>query len=77
MTLSDRQRSTVKRTPALTSIPAISALTPPKRFPPRRNSPFQRQMWQMTLVIERYRLASNGEIIFELYDIPSSTYMNA
>jgi hypothetical protein len=28
-------------------------------------------------VIERYRMASNGELVFELYDIPSNTYMNA
>jgi hypothetical protein len=77
MTLSDRQRATVRWTPALTSIPAVSALTPPKRLPPRRNSPFERQVWQLSLVIERYRLASNGELVFELYDIPSSTYMNA
>ena len=30
------------------------------------------QRWQVTLVIERYRLQSNGEIALELYDIPSS-----
>ena len=28
-------------------------------------------------MIERARLQSNGEIALELYDIPSSTYMNA
>ena len=31
----------------------------------------------MNVVIERYRLQSNGEIALELYDIPSSMYMNA
>ena len=35
------------------------------------------QMWQLTAVIERYRVASNGELVFELFDIPSSMYMNA
>ena len=34
-------------------------------------------MWQLTAVIERYRMASNGELVFELYDMPSGTYMNA
>ncbi len=31
----------------------------------------------MNVVIERYRFQSNGEIALELYDIPSSMYMNA
>jgi hypothetical protein len=31
----------------------------------------------LTVVIERYRVQSNGEIALELYDIPSSMYMNA
>jgi hypothetical protein len=31
----------------------------------------------MTTIIERYRVASNGEIVLELFDVPSSTYMNA
>ena len=34
-------------------------------------------IWQLSVVIERYRVQSNGEIARELYDIPSSTYMNA
>jgi len=38
---------------------------------------FEQQVWQLTAVIERYRLQSNGEIALELYDIPSSMYMNA
>jgi hypothetical protein len=28
-------------------------------------------------VIERYRVASNGEVVLELYDIPSAQYMDA
>jgi hypothetical protein len=35
-------------------------------------------VWKLNdVVIERYRVASNGEIVLELFDIPSSTYMNA
>jgi hypothetical protein len=77
MTLSDALASKVKWIPAATSIPAISALTSPHRYPPVRHTHFELQRWQVTLVIERYRLQSNGEIALELYDIPSSTYMNA
>jgi hypothetical protein len=77
MTLSDNLASKVKWVPAPMSIPAIAALTMPRRYPPVRHSRFELQRWQMTLVIERARLQSNGEIALELYDIPSSTYMNA
>jgi hypothetical protein len=77
MTLSDALASKVEWVPAPTNIPAIAALTRPLRYPPVRQAPFEFQRWQITLVIERYRLQSNGEIVLELYDIPSSTYMNA
>ena len=77
MTLSDTGRKTVQWSPAQTTIPQISSLTPPQRILASRNSSFEKQMWSETLVIERYRLASNGEIVLELYDIPSSMYMNA
>lgn len=77
MTLSDALASKVVWAPAATSIPAIAALTVPHRYPPVRHTHFELQRWQVTLVIERYRLQSNGEIALELYDIPSSTYMNA
>lgn len=77
MTLSDPQRSAVRWAPRPTSVPAIARLTPPGRFSAQRDSPFERQVWTVTLVIERYRMQSNGEIALELYDIPSATYMNA
>jgi hypothetical protein len=77
MTLSDALASKVNWTPTPTSIPTIAALTVPHRYPPTRHTRFELQRWQVTLVIERYRLQSNGEIALELYDIPSSTYMNA
>ena len=77
MTLSDALASKVKWTPTPTSIPAIAELPIPRRYPPVRHTRFELQRWQVTLVIERARLQSNGEIALELYDIPSSTYMNA
>jgi hypothetical protein len=77
MTLSDALASKVKWMPVPTNIPTIAALTVPRRYPPVRHTHFELQRWQVTLVIERYRLQSNGEIALELYDIPSSTYMSA
>ena len=78
MTLSDAQRWTVYPAPLRTSIPAIAALVAPKRILASRSGTFfERQVWEMKVVIERYRLQSNGEIALELYDIPSSMYMNA
>ena len=64
--------------PMRTTIPAIAALAAPKRIVAYRNSTaFEQQIWAMKVVIERYRLQSNGEIALQLYDVPSSTYMNA
>jgi hypothetical protein len=76
-TLSDTTRYLVYPTPIRTTIPAIAALTPPRRIPASRRTGFQRQVWQLRVVIDRYRLQSNGEIALELYDIPSGMYMNA
>jgi hypothetical protein len=78
MTLSDAQRWTVYSVPQRTTIPAIAALPAPRRIlASRTGSAFERQIWAMRVVIERYRVQSNGEIALELYDVPSSTYMNA
>jgi hypothetical protein len=77
MTLSDATRWTVYPTPIRTSIPAIANLTAPKRITASRTTSFERQVWSLTAVIERYRIQSNGEIALELYDVPSSLYMNA
>ena len=78
MTLSDAQRWRVYHVPQRTTIPAIAALAAPKRIVAYRNSTaFEQQIWAMKVVIERYRLQSNGEIALQLYDIPSGIYMNA
>jgi len=77
MTLSDTGRKSVQWNAAQTSIPDIAKLTAPKRVLASRGTSFQKQTWQVTAVIDRYRLASNGELVFELYDVPSGMYMNA
>ena len=81
MTVSDATRYVVYPAAAPTSIPAIAGFVPPKRLVASRGTSwgagFEAQIWQLSLVIERYRVQSNGEIALELYDIPSSMYMNA
>jgi hypothetical protein len=77
MTMSDRDRAAVDihRTP--TTIADIARLSPPARFPPRRRTLFQRRVWTLETVLDRYRIASNGEIVLILYSITSGHYMNA
>jgi hypothetical protein len=77
MTLSDTGKSAVHWAPTATSIPAIANLRAPVKITTARSSAFQKQAWKLTAVIERYRMASNGEIVFQLFDVPTSTYMNA
>lgn len=77
MTLSDAGRSAVKWTGAATTVADIGKLAEPARAPATRSTAFQKQNWKLTAVIDRYRLASNGEIVLVLFDVPSSTYMNA
>ena len=77
MTLSDPQRYTVKLFGAPTSIADIARLERPARTPTTRATPFQRQVWRMRAVVDRYRIASNGEIVLILFSIDSAQYMNA
>jgi hypothetical protein len=77
MTLSDTGNKTVNWNAAPTNIPTLASIVAPKKAPTTRSTSFEKQLWQMTLVIERYRLQSNGEIALELFDIPSATYMDA
>jgi hypothetical protein len=77
ITLADDGKS-VNWNPATTTIPEIAKLAPPSRITASRTSSFQRRVWELKdVVIERYRVASNGELVLELFDIPSSTYMDA
>ena len=77
MTLSDTGKTAVHWAPTATTIPDIAKLSAPAKITTARSSVFQKQVWKVTAVIERYRMASNGEIVFQLFDIPTSTYMNA
>jgi hypothetical protein len=77
MTLSDTGRNSVQWAPSMTTIPAIAKITPPTRITAARTTQFQKQVWESTVILQRYRLASNGEIVLQLFDIPSAMYMNA
>ena len=77
MTLSDADRGLVNLHGVRTTIAEIGALHPPARIRPTRSTPFQRQVWRMRTVVDRYRIASNGEIVLSLYSITSAQYMNA
>jgi hypothetical protein len=77
MTLSDTGKGAVNWTPSATSIPDIAKLSAPAKVTAARTTSFQKQVWKLTAVIQSYRQASNGELVFQLFDINSSTYMNA
>jgi hypothetical protein len=77
MTLSDEDRAYVALHGEQTTIAEIANLTPPKRIVPARTTIFQRQVWRLRAVVDRYRIASNGEIILILFSIDTGQYMNA
>jgi hypothetical protein len=77
MTLSDADRKKVHLDRIPTSIANLDALKAPRTIGIRRTTGFQLVSWRMQVVIDRYRIASNGEIVLVLYDIPSGKYMNA
>lgn len=78
MTLSDTARKSVTWAPTATTIPDIAKLTAPAKITTARSNSFQKHVWSLSkTVIERYRMASNGEIVLELFDIQTQTYMNA
>ncbi len=76
MTLSDADRAAVDTRPRLSSILQLSRLAAPVR-PSARRSYFERHTWHLRTVIDRYRVASNGEIVLVLYSIDSAQYMDA
>jgi len=77
MTLSDSSKGAVSWTPVSTGIADIAKLTAPTRILASRNNTFEKKTWQVTAVVERYRIQSNGEIVLEMNDVHTSTYMNA
>ena len=76
MTLSDGERQSVELKGSPTTIAEISKLEAPKRVTPERTTSFQKRLWSLHAVIDRYRIASNGEIILILYSIETAQYMN-
>ena len=77
LTLSDADRARVSLEPEQTSIPALGTLRPPAHIGIRRTSSFERHLWHFEVIVDRYRIGSDGEIALVLYDIPSDRYMNA
>src|SRR5512142_2619524 len=63
MTLSDPQRHAVDLHGHGATIKQIAALHAPARTPSTRRTWFQRHVFRMRTVIDRYRVASNGEIV--------------
>lgn len=77
LTLSDADRKKVVLKPTDTNIAGIAALEPPASVGPRRTTDFERHAWRLEVVVDRYRIGSDGEIALVLYSIPNDRYMNA
>jgi hypothetical protein len=77
MTLSDADRARVHLDRIPTSVTNLDELKPPRTIGLRRTTGFQLVSWRMQVVVDRYRIASNGEIVLVLFDIPSGKYMDA
>jgi hypothetical protein len=77
MTLSDAQRHAVDLHAKRTTIGAIAKLATPNRIVPARTTAFQRQVWSVHAVVDRYRIASNGEVVLILFSIDTGQYMDA
>jgi hypothetical protein len=77
MTISDLDRGHVRFDRLPTTLSDIAALASPQEITIHRNTRFQLNTWRLRVVVDRYRIASNGEIVLILYDIPSARYMDA
>ena len=77
ITFSDADRGQVAADPQAAGIPTIGTFQRPRRIDGHRTTPFQRHLWQFEVIVDRYRIGSDGEIALILYDIPSNRYMNA
>jgi hypothetical protein len=77
MTLSDTGKNTVKWVTTPTSVPDIAKLTAPAKITTARSTTFQKNNWKVTSIIQAVRMASNGELVLQLFDVQTSTYMNA
>ena len=77
MTLSDVDRNEVNLHGVPTTIAELAALAAPRRIAAVRTTEFQRSVWRLHAVVDRYRIASNGEIVLILFSIDTGQYMDA
>src|SRR5262249_12400701 len=77
LNLSAADRGKVSGGSEATTISKIAALSPPGRISKARTTAFARTSWHLHAVVDRYRIASNGEIVLILFSIDSGQYMNA
>lgn len=77
MTFSDADRGRVHLDRLRTGIDSIADFQPPAKIGVRRTTNFQLHSWRLNVVLDRFRIASNGEIVLVLYSIPTGKYMNA
>jgi hypothetical protein len=77
MTFSDSDRAKVGLASEPTTIAKLGELSAPARTTAGRTTSFQRETWHLHAVVDRYRIASNGEIVLILFSIDSGLYMNA
>jgi hypothetical protein len=77
MTFSDADRARVVLDRIPTDIASVADLRTPPKIGIRRTTKFQLHSWRLGVVVDRYRIASNGEIALVLYSIPAAKYMNA
>jgi hypothetical protein len=76
MTLSDADRATVNLHGVTTTIAELAKLAPPKRIVAARTTMFEQRVWSLHSVVDRYRIASNGEIVLILFSIDTGQYMD-
>src|SRR5712692_10476613 len=76
LTLSDDGATRVQLSRTPTTIAEIAKLKPPARIGLARSTDFQQHVWRLQVVVDRYRIASNGEIVLVLYSIDSAQYIN-
>lgn len=77
MTISDLDRGRVRFDRLPTTLSDIASLASPQEITIRRATRFQLNTWRLRVVVDRYRIASNGEIVLVLYSIDSAQYMDA
>src|SRR4051812_637973 len=72
MTLSDPDRGAVDLQGTPTTIADIAKRLTPAAIGGARTTKFQHHVWRLRAVIDRYRIASNGEVVLILYSIDSA-----